>query len=208
MTGRRLLVLPRDAARLGVDPERLSVALAVRMSMSIPIFFEPVRWLNPADGQQHVIVDGGMLSNFPVWLFDSDGVPEWPTFGLLLVEPEPQLSVAARLGPPDKGVHALFDYVRSLAQTMMEAHDRLYVEEANYARTIAIPTLGIGTTEFDLPRERALALVESGRQAATRFLSTWDFDAYVAAFRTGQAEASRRRRVHEEMREREPAPVA
>jgi NTE family protein len=42
VTERRLLVLPRDAPRLGVDdPDDLNVALAVRMSMSIPIFFEP-----------------------------------------------------------------------------------------------------------------------------------------------------------------------
>ena len=40
---RRLLVLPRDAGRLGIEPDELEVALAVRMSMSIPIFFEPVR---------------------------------------------------------------------------------------------------------------------------------------------------------------------
>lgn len=199
VTGRRLLVLPRDADRLGVDPDRLNVALAVRMSMSIPIFFEPVRWLNPDDGRQQVIVDGGMLSNFPVWLFDSDGEPDWPTFGLLLVEPDPTTSVAARLTRPDRGAHALVDYVKSLAQTMMEAHDRLYVEEANYARTVAIPTLGVGTTEFDLSRERAIALFESGRSAAERFLTTWDFDAYVNAFRSGTGARSRRASVHGRM---------
>ncbi|MFN8185994.1 MAG: patatin-like phospholipase family protein [Gaiellales bacterium] len=201
VTGRRLLVLPRDADKLGFDPDRLSVALAVRMSMSIPIFFEPVRLVNPVDGEEHIVVDGGMLSNFPVWLFDSDGPPAWPTFGLLLVEPNPETSVAARLTRPDKGAHALVDYIKSLAQTMMEAHDRLYVEEANYARTIAIPTLGVGTTEFDLPRERALALYESGRRAAESFLSTWDLEAYVRAFRSGPHERSRRAEVHGEMRE-------
>src|SRR5918998_4402728 len=37
VTERRLLVLPRDATKLGIaDPDDLSVALAVRMSMSIP----------------------------------------------------------------------------------------------------------------------------------------------------------------------------
>jgi NTE family protein len=200
VTGRRLLVLPRDAGRLGFDPDRLSVALAVRMSMSIPIFFEPVRLLNPVDGREHIVVDGGMLSNFPVWLFDSEGPPEWPTFGLLLVEPDPTTSIAARLTRPDNGAHALIDYVKSLAQTMMEAHDRLYVEEANYARTIAIPTLGVGATEFDLPGERALALYESGRAAAESFLSGWDLDAYVRAFRSGEPGESRRTEVHDEMR--------
>jgi len=199
VTTHELLVLPRDATKLGIQPDDLDVALAVRMSMSIPVFFEPVRVVNEKTGQVHVIVDGGMLSNFPVWLFDCpDGdVPEWPTFGLLLVEPKPRTPIGARLPAPrmtGKGPGAVIDYVKALAQTMMEAHDRLYVEQANYARTIPIPTLGVGTTEFDLSRERALALYDSGRWAAEKFLDSWDFDAYIVEFRTGK-EHSRREAV-------------
>ena len=81
--------------------------------------------------------------------------------------------------------------MKALAQTMMEAHDRLYIEQSSYARTIPIPTLGVGTTEFDLSKERALELYDSGRSAAENFLDNWDFDAYIAEFRTGK-EHSRR----------------
>jgi NTE family protein len=196
VTTHELLVLPRDANKLGIEPDELDVALAVRMSMSIPIFFEPVRFEGPNADRTHVIVDGGMLSNFPVWLFDcEDGEPpEWPTFGLLLVEPKPSVPIGARLPAPrmaGSGPGAVIDYVKALAQTMMEAHDRLYVEQANFARTIAIPTLGVGTTEFELPRERAIALYDSGRWAAEKFLDGWDFDAYVAEFRTGKDHSRR-----------------
>jgi NTE family protein len=159
------------------------------------VFFEPVRFENPKTGRTHVIVDGGMLSNFPVWLFDSaDGIPDWPTFGLLLVEPKPSVPIGARLPQATMtghGPRAVVDYVKALAQTMMEAHDRLYVEQSTYARTIPIPTLGVGTTEFDLSPERALALFDSGLWAAEKFLKTWDFDAYIAEFRSGK-EHSRR----------------
>jgi NTE family protein len=196
VTTHKLLVLPRDADELGIEPDDLDVALAVRMSMSIPVFFEPVRFKGPKATEPHVIVDGGMLSNFPVWLFDcEDGEPpEWPTFGLLLVEPKPRVPVGARLPEPKmsgSGPRAVIEYVKALAQTMMEAHDRLYVEQANFARTIAIPTLGVGTTEFDLPRERAIALYDSGRWAAEKFLDDWDFDAYVAEFRSGKDHSRR-----------------
>ena len=80
--------------------------------MSIPLFFEPVVHKDP-DGEQHVIVDGGMLSNFPVWLFDRrDGEPRWPTFGLLLVEPEPRKPIGHRLRGEDYGARrgSLLDY--------------------------------------------------------------------------------------------------
>ena len=205
VTKHRLLVLPRDARELGIKPDELDVALAVRMSMSIPIFFEPVRVENKETGETHVIVDGGMLSNFPVWLFDCNDVepPEWPTFGLLLVEPKPKVQVGARLPKaeaiPD-GPRGLLAYVKALAQTMMEAHDRLYVEGADFARTIPIPTLGVSTTAFDLSPERKLALYDSGRFAAQEFLKTWDFDAYVAAFRSGR-EHTRRKALTEAIAE-------
>jgi len=194
VTHRRMLVLPGDAGHLGIEPDELEIADAVRMSMSIPIFFEPVVHTNPQTGEDHVIVDGGMLSNFPVWLFDREGQkPRWPTFGLLLVEPDPKVAIGHRLAGQDVGAKlgSLVDYVKSLALTMMEAHDRLYLEKATYARTIPIPTLGVGTTEFDIPHERADALYESGHQAACDFLDPWDFGAYVQEFRRGKQHSRR-----------------
>ena len=85
-----------------------------------------------------------------------------------------------------------------MAQTMMAAHDRLYVEQADFARTIAIPTLGVGTTEFDITDERRRALFQSGQKAVHDFLEGWDFDAYVEEFRQGR-EHRRRHAVLTEM---------
>lgn len=199
VTTHELLVLPRDAHKLGAKPDELGVAAAVRMSMSIPIFFEPVTWPNPETGEKHVLVDGGMLSNFPVWIYDADGEPEWPTFGLLLVEPDKEAVPGQKEAAPDIGRFGIFDYVRALASTLMEAHDRRYVEQADYARTIGIPTLGVGTTEFDLDAGRKLDLYDSGARAAEAFLATFDFERYKAEFRSGQKAHSRRGALLESM---------
>ena len=203
ITTRSLLVLPRDAPRLGVeDPDSFEVALAVRMSAGIPFYFEPVKFRNRETGRCHLIVDGGVLSNFPVWLFDTGGVPRWPTFGLKLVEPDPRTSLAGRLGErehPTNNVEATIDYVKSLMLTVMEAHDRLYIETADFVRTVCIPTLGIRTTDFDLSRERKLELYEAGRTAAVRFLETWSFEGYKREFRRGHSH-SRKEELIECMR--------
>ena len=211
LTSRRLLVLPRDAAILGLEPDELEVALAVRMSMSIPIFFKPVRITDKA-GNDHVIVDGGILSNFPVWLFDCEDeeAPEWPTFGLLLVEPDPKKPIADRLPEPEHaplGARGLTQLCSGLFHTMVEAHDRLYIEKEQFARTIPIPTLGVRTTEFDLVRKRAEELFDSGRTAAEKFLATWDFGAYIAEFRSGKKQPTRRDEVVALYREKGPAAV-
>ena len=57
----RLLVLPQDIADFGIRPEDLNVATAVRMSMSIPFFFEPIALRNMKTNQVSYIVDGGLL---------------------------------------------------------------------------------------------------------------------------------------------------
>jgi NTE family protein len=181
-------VLPRDAATIGIaDPDELEIADAVRMSMSIPVFFEPVVCKDD-QGREHTIVDGGLLSNYPLWLFDAPAgtPPRFPTFGMLLVAPDqatPLFSPGAATAelPP---VTRPLEFIKAMAETMMEAHDRFYVEQANYARTIPIPTLGVKTTQFDIDGNLAAQLFESGNDAASDFLRSWDFGSYVERFRT------------------------
>jgi NTE family protein len=218
VTAREMLVLPRDAKeKLGVEPEELEVAKAVRMSMSIPLFFEPVRWENPVTKREHLIVDGGVLSNFPLWLFDrkDDQPPRWPTFGLLLVEPNPKDPITEPMAVPEhgaRGPRGLIVMLKSMMQTMLAAHDRIYIDKDQYARTIPIPTCGVGTTEFDIKSkpEKMEALYEAGRTAATHFLATWDFDNYIKAFRDPElANRTRRQDIlaeQEAARGAQPAP--
>lgn len=170
----KMLVLPRDISDYSIDPDELDVALAVRMSMSIPFFYEPVV-LKDTNGHPCYIVDGGILSNYPVWIFDDGSTePPWPTFGYKLVEPG--------TGKPHviNGPISLFG---AMFNTMMEAHDARYIEDSDFVRSIAIPTLGVQTTEFDLSRERSDQLYESGRQAAAEFFQRWDFNRYKARYR-------------------------
>jgi hypothetical protein len=47
------------------------------------------------------------------------------------------------------------------------------------------------TNGIDLPHKRAQELRDSGRTAAEKFLATWDFDAYIAEFRSGKKQSRR-----------------
>jgi len=173
---KRLLVLPQDIKKYGMDPDYLDIASAVRMSIGIPIFFKPVilNYHTESKNQKSMIVDGGLLSNFPVWLFDEKGVPPWPTFGFRLVEPcynciETEMNA--------------IKYVLNIVSTMMEAFDQRYIETSNFERTIAIPTMGVGSTEFSISRERSMSLFNSGYNAAKGFLKKWDFRRYIREYR-------------------------
>ena len=186
VTERQLLLLPKDAGIIGLDPDDLDIAHAVRMSMSIPIFFEPVT-ITDKTKKEHTLVDGGMLSNFPVWVFD-DGTadPPWPTFGLKLVDPDPKQVItgeAPAIAIKHTGVKGLIEYLMGLVSTMTDAHDKLYLERDTFVRTITISNCGVKTTQFDLNDAAKDELYRSGVKAATDFFSTWDFEGYKREFR-------------------------
>jgi NTE family protein len=178
-----MLVLPQDVKDYGQDPADLEVALAVRMSMSIPFFFIPMRL------QDSYVVDGALLSNFPVELFDSAGPPEWPTFGFKLVRARDATTVVRH---PISGP---LSEMAAMCFTALEAHDAYYLSADKFVRTISIDTLDVQTTDFNLTPERKEALYQSGVAAAKDFLAHWSFPAYVARYRSGQPLLRRRELV-------------
>ena len=78
-----ILILPDDLEKYGIPKETFPVARAIRMSCSLPYFFEPVK-LRSLTGT-NIIIDGGLLSNFPMWLFQKENRrPLRPVIGVKL----------------------------------------------------------------------------------------------------------------------------
>ena len=188
VTRARLVRLPWDYAQYGLNPDEQPVADAVRASMSIPFFYEPLRFksLDP-EGKEETsfMVDGGMLSNFPIEVFDrTDGKsPRWPTFGIKLsAKPD-----AAQRVKND--VHGTFSLALAMLGTMTSFHDQIHIDDpGTLARTMFVDTFGVRATEFGIDETMQDTLYKSGRRTAKRFLDGWDFDRYVKEFRSGRDE--------------------
>lgn len=184
----RLRRLPWDYGSYGLDPGGIPVADAVRASMSIPFFYEPVRLSSSRHRETCWLVDGGMLSNFPVGTFDRrDGrIPRWPTFGIKLS------ARAAALPAMARRVHGTLGMARAMISTWTDFHDQIHLDDPSVvARTIFVDTLQVSATDFDIDQVTQQALYDSGRHAAERFLDggdgqpPWDFAAYLERYRTG-----------------------
>jgi len=104
---------------------------------------------------------------------------------------DPLLAAQTEAQADDQSLASPAAFLKAIADAAMQAHHRLYVEQANDARTIPIPTLGVRTTEFNVPADKAQALCQSGRDAATQVLAGWDFGAYIAEFRQGKGQSRR-----------------
>lgn len=160
----RLMVLPDDLVKYGIPPESFSIAKAVRMSCSIPYFFEPVK-LKSMDGV-NVIVDGGVLSNFPMWLFDRENVQKLrPVIGIKLSADEYEHE--------KHKIKNAIQLFAALFETMKDAHDSRYVSRKHAQNIIFVPSEGALATEFHLTDEKKHELFDLGREAAKKFFKTW-----------------------------------
>lgn len=178
---------------------RACIADAVRISMSIPLFFVAKR-----STRGDVYVDGGVLDNYPIKLFDrekyidtanfieteyykkvndrfkgadraiSEYVYNKETLGFRL-DTEEEISVFRdHAEPPHKEVDNFFKYSWALVRTVMEAQQSAHLHSDDWARTVYIDTLGVGTTDFDLSDARKKALVQSGKEGATKYFDWYD----------------------------------
>lgn len=186
VTTGQLVRLPWDYRRVyGLDPDEQLVADAVRASMAIPFLFHPVT-LETADGQPCTLVDGGVLSNFPIDTFDRpDGAePRWPTFGVAVVPYLPAPSAEQLI--PGLGMLSLGrpSLLESLITTMLVGHDQAHLSLPWVkVRAIQVDSTDVGVLDFDITRGEAQALYEKGYAATTQFLSTWDWPGYLDRFR-------------------------
>ncbi|MBY9075802.1 patatin-like phospholipase family protein [Nocardioides sp. WL0053] len=178
LSRRRLLQLPWDYPEYGLDPDEQRVADAVRASASIPYFFEPVTLRGTAGTS--TLVDGGLLSNYPIGVFDrlDERVPRWPTLGVRLD--------ALRLGGPGNGgavspVRGPVALGVALVQTAIEANQAEHVlDPCNVARSVYVDTGGVSAVDFGLDEGEQDQLLAAGQEAARAFLETWDFERWLA----------------------------
>ncbi len=176
---------------------RLCIADAVRISMSIPLFFAARRSL-----RGDVYVDGGLIDNYPVKLFDREKYVEnhsktppyyeahnarlsqegkqlnpyvynMETLGFRL-DSAKELAVFRDHAEPDhRVVDDFFSYTQALLVSILNIQDSLHLHSDDWHRTIYIDTLGVGTTDFDIPDERKDALIQSGREGTRRYFDEW-----------------------------------
>jgi NTE family protein len=193
VTNHRMVVLPDDlhryklpGQRAPIDPDTFKVADAVRMSLSIPYFFEPVELCDAQTDATVTLIDGGTLSNFPVWLFDvSSRNPVRPTFGLRLIGGK---AVGAGL----RTFVRMFGWPAQLAvdimQTQSGAWDERFMSRSTRVRTCPVDAGDVATTEFGLSPEKKAILIHSGRRAARSFIDGFDLADYRNTYGRGLSE--------------------
>lgn len=131
------------------DGENGSIATAVLCSIAIPLFFEP------RDHGGSVLVDGGLLSNFPSHLFRDH---QYPTLGV-------RLETTARNA---ESLDAPFPFFRALLETMLEAHDKQRSTVGTMFKFATIRVPDVSATQFELAGSERTCLINAGEAAAAK----------------------------------------
>lgn len=181
----------------------MRIADAVRISMSIPLFFAAVR-----NVRNDVYVDGGVLGNYPIKLFDRKKYIEKANQNVMAIktnyydkenenlhdrhpESSPYVYNRETLGmrldskqeigvfrhgnePPRQKIDGFFDYIKALMATILDNQGHAHLHSDDWQRTVYIDTLRVGAIDFDLSDEKKEKLRESGRKGVEKYFEWFD----------------------------------
>lgn len=154
----------------------MPLALAVRISMSIPLFFSAVEY------QGKHWVDGGVLNNYPISIFDGlfigdershDAPARMNVLGLRLLTSDEIISRmrgdrCATLS--ERTIDTVFNLTEALIAGMLDTIRDLRLKSDDQYRTIPINTATIPSTQFVLDASQKQHLLDAGTNAALEYL--------------------------------------
>jgi NTE family protein len=158
---------------------KMKIKDAVRISMSVPLYFEavfidkegkPVHHPRQKEGLD-IMVDGGFTGNFPIRLFDSMAQNNFSTLGFRIDSDEQIRNDHEGKAIAAMPVSDLKQYVNAFYNMVIENLNRQQLTEADWKRTISISDGKIGPRIRKLSAGEINLLINNGRAAIKTYLN-------------------------------------
>ena len=168
---------------------QMKIKDAVRISMSIPLYFEAIFMTESGNiithpkGKEryHVMVDGGLIANFPIHLFDStkyidDSKPNEfainaHTIGFRIDRAEQITKDSITPGLANFSINHFNDFMGAFNNIIIENLNRQNLTEKDWERTIAINDGAITPRIKKMPSKKVKQLIKNGEEATTNYFS-------------------------------------
>lgn len=148
----------------------MKIADAVRISMSIPLVFTAKRYTKPGRKESDLYVDGGVLNNYPLHIFDERNQPNMKTLGFRVDYLDELTILRDGVEPVRNEIGGFISYSKALFETMMNVSNNITRRSDDKIRTVFIDITGVNTLSFNLSEERKQQLIESGSKATRMYL--------------------------------------
>lgn len=148
----------------------MPVWLACRISMSIPCYYFPVN----VDLVRYV--DGGILYNYPIWVFDNPNNYEFKQNNLNFLNDK---TLGFKLISKKKS-----DFISTLPCVLPISHtlcillgillnhiDLSYIHQTYWDRTVGLDTDDVQTTDFDITEAKKTQLIENAYIVTKKYLT-------------------------------------
>lgn len=153
---------------------QMELKTAVRASISIPLYFSAVfldstgqRLHNKNRNHEDIYIDGGLIANYPIDVFDSAGVYNKQTLGLKLERPEQIVYDQKGIAPYD--IHTLSNYVAALYNLTIESLNSNNNKSKELGRTVYISTGNIQPKVRRMSAATKMQLFQYGIVGAREF---------------------------------------
>jgi NTE family protein len=181
----------------------MKVRDAVRVSTSIPLYFEPLFLDSTGQVVKHpkstsgldIMVDGGFTANFPIRIFDSTRYtdPARPntyahnpyTIGFRIDSKEQISNDRAGNGLAPIPINRFNHYLRAFYTLIIEQLNRQVLTADDWARTVSIGDGNIGPRIRTLSKEEVATLTRNGATATRSYLQARQKPGKNAAHPTG-----------------------
>jgi len=158
---------------------KMKVKDAVRISMSIPLYFEAVfidnvgRVINhpkQTDGLD-VMVDGGFIGNFPIRIFDSLPNFNYSTLGFRIDRDEQIINDTGIKNIAPLPVGNINQYIGAFYNIIIENLNRQQLTDEDWQRTVSISDGKVGPRIRKLSEKEIAVLIEKGREGIKKYLN-------------------------------------
>lgn len=153
---KKIIILPDDLVYYGYDPDKFSVAKAVRMSCSVPFAFRPVELVSGINQKKYTyhFVDGGVLDGFPTWLVED--TKKYPAVGF-------------KLGGEKKKLFSLDTPLLIFKSLLMAVHDVGLPKDKVMPKYLGeVDCSTVGFLDMDLDDEQKRILVSNGKSTGNK----------------------------------------
>ena len=151
----------------------IPIKLAIRLSIGIPFIFEPYLY------NDCYFVDGGVLDNYPLHVFDGN-FPGDPQARLNLCKPNPKV-LGIKLMTDNKQSNydlvnkkifsGLFDYALSFIDTFLTENDRRMMIPSYWTRSIIIIVPNYPISKFNISDNEKKIMFEAGKKYTIEYFS-------------------------------------
>ncbi|MEC0227572.1 patatin-like phospholipase family protein [Paenibacillus alba] len=170
----------------------MRVADAVRISMSIPLFFEAIKY------EEDLYADGGILMNYPIKLFDREKYLSEQEHGLtreyylersdidgntiyntetlgFRVDSKILKDVLSGHRPPKRhDISNMYEFTKNLIGTILDFQQNVSLTDDDKDRTVYIDSNEISATHFKITPDEKKKLIISGKESTIQYFASFN----------------------------------